>query len=122
MSHDWVQLVKFSDTLKSIIQTIIDVTPEGSTVDVSKLRTGLNELQTTEEDLRDGREQYDGVLKIFEQVVMVVGILVVICAVKSGLGLVSRVRVTTLDISISRTACCLAWPRSRQQLAEQHAS
>eukprot|EP00892_Ulva_mutabilis_P004420 jgi/Ulvmu1/234/UM001_0238.1 len=104
------QVSIFSSNMTSVIETIIDVNPEGSSVDVSELRDGLRELQQTEEQIKDQRETYDRVLQTFEQVVMVIGIFVVICAIKSGLSLVTRKMVLLyMFFLFAMLTCTVTW-------------
>lgn len=88
----WIQVDIFANDLKLIVQTIMQVTPAGDSVDVSELEDALEDIQNIQNDFRDVREDMDGVFQIIQKVVLAVGMSVVFCAVMSGFSLVTRVR------------------------------
>lgn len=92
VSGAWIQVDMFSNDLTVIVQTILEVTPAGDSVDVSELEDALDDIEKIKTDFRDVREDMDSVFQTIQKVVLAVGMSVVFCAVTSGLSLVTRVR------------------------------
>lgn len=81
--------------LINIIETILAITPQDSTVDVSQLQDANRELQAAGIEIHEARERLDTFLQMIKQAVTAVGVLVVLCAVTSSLSLVTRVWINT---------------------------